>query len=254
MKHPVLSFLFRLVSFALLFTICYPILSCREEAPNLKKADRLSAQGLYIQAEEFLRTALSKNYVDTMQYMRIRNRLKIIYRFRFFKPLDTLIAAKKWQQASVEWYRLNNALKDSSEKTMHFYGFDLFHKKSRIDSAMGSKKAYWSAIKKGLQFPSTNTKYIRQKYEELGFYLAEQDSLEEARAMFDRSLRILRVTELSDSLKEIYFSYMEGHFEGCLHLLKSLPDTVKDNHWRNLQFFLDKYGKELTLDERFKLW
>jgi hypothetical protein len=149
---------------------------------------------------------------------------------------------------------LDSTLKDSSQKIRYFYGFHLYHKKSLLDSVLNKKQAYWNDQKKCLQFPSANTALVRLKYEALGLYLAQQDSLEEARAMFDRSLRKIRLSKLNTAEKKIYFAYMEGHFEECLHALQSFPDNAKDKHWKNLQTFLNRYGKKLTLDERFKLW
>ena len=242
------------LKFPAIVLILFLLLSCGGQPDDLKKAEQLTAQGLYTQAEAILRTALTKNYSDTLQYARIRNRIKIIHRLRFFETLDTLTTVEKWSQASAVWKDLNSALQDSTEKIRRFYGFTLFHYKSLIDSALGRENAYWNDVRKGLHFPTAKIPLIRLKYEKLGLHLAEQDSLEEAQAMFDRSLRTLRVTKLSAPLKKVYFSYMEGHFEECLHTLKSLPDSTKDNHWKNLQTFLNRYGNKLTLDERFKLW
>ena len=237
-----------------LFFILITILSCTERTANLEKADSLAARGMYAQAEKELKNALIKTYSDTLQYARIRNRIKNIRRFRFFKPLDSLLRVNNWPQAFSEWQRLNRALKDSSEEVKRFYGFELFHKKSIIDSALNRANVYWDDLKEGLKFPSAKIALVRLKYETLGLHLAKQDSLEEARAMFDRSLRKIRLSKLSTAESKIYFAYMEGHFENCLRELKSLPDSLKDRHWKNLQFFLDNYGKTLTLDERFKLW
>ena len=234
--------------------IIFLLMSCHEPSPDFKKVEQLTAKGLYTQAEAILKTALTKRYSDTLHYARILNRIKIIRRLRFFKTLDTLTIVGKWAPASTVWKGLYSALQDSTPKTRRFYGFTLFHYKSLIDSALGLKGAYWSALKRGLRFPTVKTALARLKYEKLGLYLAGQDSLEEARAMFDRSLRMLRVTKLNAPFNKVYFSYMEGHFEECLHTLISLPDSTKDNHWKRLQTFLNRYGTKLTLDERFKLW
>lgn len=248
----------KLASGAFLFLVLLFILmaffSCSEAPADLNKAEQLTARGFYRQAEEVLKEALNQSYSDTLQYARIRNRLKILHRLRFFKTLDSLILSEKWSQASALWEKLNSALRDSTEKTRNYYGFTLFHYKSRIDSALGKTNAYWNGIRKSLRFSTVKIPLIRLKYEQLGLHLAEQDSLTEARAMFDRSLRKLRVARLSPALKQIYFDYMDGRFVNCLHTLKMLPDSLKDTHWKNMQFFLDTYGKALTMDERFKLW
>ena len=242
------------LKFPAIVCLLFLLFSCGEQPADLKKAEQLTTQGLYNQAERILKTALRENYSDTLQYARIQARIKIIRRFRFFQPLDTLIAAQRWPQADTVWRRLNSALNDSSKRIGHFYGFDLFHKKSILDSALNREDAYWNDLKKGLPFPTANQQLVRLKYEKLGFYLAERDSLEEARAMFDRSLRIIRISKLAVPQKKAYFFYMEGHFKECLHALQSLPDSAKDKHWENLQTFLKRYGNKLTLYKRFKLW
>ena len=229
-------------------------LNCHEPEAKLDTVDQLIHNGDYISAKTILKSELKKSFSDTLQYNRIHNRLKRIRQIQFFSPLDTEIQNKNWNAAKIVYNELTLALKDSSDTVKWAYSFNHFHKKSLLDSALQNNNDYFNSLQQAVKYPTTQKSLLRHKYEQLGLYLAEQDSLVSARENFDRSFRMVQISRLDSVLTPAYFLYMDGKFSSSLKKMQIIPDSLKDAHWQRLEKFLSLYADKLTLEQRFKLW
>ncbi len=248
--HSPTLFVFPLI----LFLIFSNLTSCKEKAAGLAPVDSLINNGMYNQATELLREYARKDYSDSLQYDRIQYRFEKIQQKLFFAGLDSMIRLKRWQRSDSLLERIQLSLKDSAKQIQKKYYFELYHKKSQVDSALKRDTPYWNDIRNGLKYTFEDANLVRVKYELLALHLAENDSLLKARILFDKSFRMVRFNQLNDNLKQAYLNFMDGKFNSCLLILKQIPEDQKDKHWKKLEHFLTLYANKLTIEERFKLW
>lgn len=239
----------------LIVILAIPLLfSCKEKTADLKLIDNLISDRNFKQATHLLEIKAQKIYSDSTQYDRINNRFVKIRRKLFFSGLDSLILINDWPNSDSLLTQMQKNLKDSSLEIQKKYFFELYHKKSVVDSALKRDPQYWKDLRNGLKYSFEDRKLIRLKFELLAQNMAEKDSLGEARILFDKSFRMVRYSELSNDLKKAYLFYMDGKFKDCASRLKQIPQEEKDANWVRLENFLNLYSDKLTTENRFKLW
>lgn len=242
------------MKYLFIFFLLIYLHSCSDTKPSLKDIDSLIVQHKYQQALQLTQSELKKDFSDTLDYKRLKKRIKTIERKQFFASIEQEIEQDNWQIANTNWKKVYFTFNNSSKSLQKKYGFDLYYLKSSIDSALSDSSAFWQSVKRSLEFNTANHLLQRQRYEKLGIHLASRDSLKEARECFDRSIRKVRSHQLNPALLKVYSAYMEGNFNNCRDELNAIPDSLQNNHWRRLQKFLNLYAAKLTSEERFKLW
>jgi len=239
---------------SVIVTLSLYLLSCAEKTAELDEVDRQIEQKNYAQAKQLVLVKQQKSFSDTLQYARIKARLQRLEHLIYFQKLENLIFRKNWTEAETLSIRMQIGLTDSTFKSDPEYYFSLFHWRAVIDSALNRPDSSQVYLQKAIQLPTTQRYFLQDDLEKLGLILAKQDSLVTARRLFDQSLRMTRVSQLDTVLQNIYYLYMDGKFNECLKQFREIPDSLKSKRWKNLHLFLEKYGDQLTLDERFKLW
>ncbi len=225
---------------------------CRSEPP-IQQIDQLIAQGQWAQARQLVTQALQKEWGDTLQSKRLRYRLIKIQKAEMFQPIDQLLPSVP-NQALELLAHVEDTLKHFDSKQARFFYFDLYYRKAQGYRLLNQDSLWFKAIQHALNHFTDQHELKRQLYEQAAFYLAERGKHDAGLKMLDRSFSSIKIQALSPNLKEAYFAYLNGNFTKALKVLTTIPVSQKDEHWRHLQEYLEKYGNYLSLEERFKLW
>jgi len=245
-----LKFLFNIILFAsLLF-----ILGCVSEEADLGPADQLLQSEQYDQALIVLNNALKNEYSDTTQYDRIKHRIFLAHKGKFFIPLNLVIKRKDWAGVKSEIHRLGQVLKSMPADSSRNYYFDYYCLKAVTDSALNDKKSWMRSLTEAIQFPLAEKKREKDILGRLARHHAEEQDFSKALDLMDRMMSKMIISELTESLKMIFYIYQEGKFKTAGQLLSELPDGQKDVHWKRLEIFLNSHHKQLKQQDRFKLW
>lgn len=247
LKHLILVFCF-LIALSLL------LVSCSDKKADLAQADQYIDQKKYDLAIQLLNQELRKGFSDTTEYQRIKQRIFIIKKHRFFAALDSSIFKRDWKEAARQIKQLKNRLKNMEQKVSRKHYFDLYYKKSLVDQHLNDEEAKISSLKKALKYWTNRHDLIQTIYEELAFYYAQKNEMVKAREMLDKSLRKTDIINLKGNLQKAFYSYMDGQYDKALEYIKEVPQEKKDKHWQNVEKFLEKYSDKLTMEDRFKLW
>lgn len=238
----------------ILTTLCLFITKCSEKEANLEKVDSLITIGDYIQAGKILRNFELQSYSDTIQVKRIKHRIKILNRKKYFNNIDILIENKEWSKSRENLDDLKIKIKKMNIKRMSAYYFDYFFRLSVVDSAHNEQDAVINSMENALEYPTSEHETLLVIYEKLAFYYAENDKMIKARENLDKALRKTDLSTIDPGLQKVFSFYMNGDFLKAKQLIINISDSVKDKHWKTTQLFLEKYGDKLTMEERFKLW
>ncbi|MCD4691602.1 MAG: hypothetical protein K8R79_01715, partial [Calditrichales bacterium] len=119
--------------FYFLIALSLSLVSCSDKKADLAQADQYIDQKKYDLAMQLLNQELEKEFSDTTEYQRIKQRIFIIKKQRFFAALDSSIFKRDWKEAARQIKQLKNRLKNMEQKVSRKYYFDFYYKKSLVD-------------------------------------------------------------------------------------------------------------------------
>jgi hypothetical protein len=222
--------------------------------PDIGSVDSLISIGQYSEALDILKKSQYIGGLEPKEKQRIIARILKVERFIFFQDLKNYIENQDWSAAAACADSIKKQIDKMDIKRFESYSFDFYYQKAKIDSVQAGREKWRTTLATALNFYTPDYEKEQYIHECLAFYFAEKDELVKAREQMDKSIRKLSVSKMNPDLKEVFHLYMEGQFSNAYEKLISINKDLKNERWKSLELFLEKYHNSLTLKDRYKLW
>lgn len=237
------------------FLLFFVISSCdlvQQKEINFHQLDSLIEKGSYQQALSIINNAGATE--DSLTTLKLEYRRDRILRWRVFDPLIQRVLRGDTTGVRARCRAITDSVKRFIPARLRWYLAEQHQIEAVLDSLNGNRKGWFNHLDALLKLPSDDINGRMKTAFRLAWYFAEIDSMVTARSYLDKALRGLPKKHLTPAMIDIYTAYMNGVYDSARVRLNRLPEDSLSTYWLQTRRFLNRYGKRLTMKDRFKLW